>query len=75
MILGACSLCGGTVEIPDTWMGIDPPRPQCRRCHATKKLKVIEMDASSNVRYIEGNDFGFKDPLDDADYLNKVGNG
>lgn len=45
MILGACSLCGGTVELPDKWYGIDPPRPSCRRCHATKKLAVIEMDA------------------------------
>lgn len=47
MILGACSLCGGTVEIPDAWYGIDPPRPTCRRCHATKKLAVIEMDEPS----------------------------
>ena len=49
MILGACSLCGGTVEIPDTWRGIDPPRPRCRRCNATKKMKVIEMDEPCNM--------------------------
>lgn len=110
MILGACSLCGGTVEVPDAWMGIDPPRPRCRRCNATKKLAVIEMDEPRTRYGADATSQGFKAEavsghvfpaeitellernrrqlesyyesmgltnimLDDAEYLNKVGNG
>lgn len=45
MILGACSLCGGIVELLDKWYSTVPPVPTCRSCHATKKLAVIEMEA------------------------------
>lgn len=31
-ILGTCNKCGGVVEIPVVWGGIDPPVPICRRC-------------------------------------------
>ena len=93
MILGACSLCGGTVEIPDAWYGMDPPQPTCRRCHATKKLAVIEMTPSKRHRYgADATNYDFKaeakskfeaycqelnmaEPLDEAEYLHKVGNG
>ncbi len=33
-IIGTCSLCGGRVTVPDVWMGIYPPTPQCESCHA-----------------------------------------
>lgn len=32
--IGTCSLCGGAVTVPDPWMGVTPPTPQCSRCHA-----------------------------------------
>jgi hypothetical protein len=43
--IGACSLCGGPVKIPDHWYGTEQPRPQCRRCFAfaTSLAPVIEM--------------------------------
>lgn len=27
MNIGACSVCGGRVTVPDTWLGIYPPVP------------------------------------------------
>lgn len=48
-IVGTCSLCGGPVKVPEMWMGIDPPIPQCSSCGASKKNKygnVIEMERS-----------------------------
>ena len=36
-ILGTCSLCGGAVGIPETWMGEVPPIPKCISCGATRK--------------------------------------
>jgi hypothetical protein len=32
--IGTCSCCGGPVVIPDPWWGVDPPTPECSRCHA-----------------------------------------
>jgi hypothetical protein len=32
--VGTCSICGGRVSVPDIWMGIYPPIPQCDSCHA-----------------------------------------
>jgi len=45
--IGSCSLCGGDVVIPEGWMSILPPRPTCRKCHATAKPSgpVIPMEA------------------------------
>lgn len=34
MILGTCSLCRGPVEVPNTWYGVQPPTPKCRKCGA-----------------------------------------
>lgn len=34
--VGTCSLCGGRVVIPATWMGLNPPIPTCQGCGATK---------------------------------------
>lgn len=93
MILGACSLCGGCVELPDVWYSTVPPVPTCRGCQATKKLAVIEMTPSKFRRYgADATNRDFKaeaqtkfenycdalrmdQPLDDAEFLNKVGNG
>ena len=46
-IIGTCSKCGGPVETPTIWNGINPPVPTCRVCGATKKKPfgpVIDMD-------------------------------
>lgn len=45
--IGTCSNCGGRVSIPRAWLGINPPVPQCERCHATAKQPhgpVVDMD-------------------------------
>ena len=34
-IIGTCGNCGGPVEVPKAWLGIDPPVPTCRSCGAT----------------------------------------
>ena len=34
-ILGTCSICGGAVTVPATWLGIHPPSPSCISCGAT----------------------------------------
>lgn len=43
--IGACSLCGGPVQIPRMWFGAEPPRPRCMLCRAesTSLAPVIEM--------------------------------
>lgn len=33
--VGSCSICGGQVTLPLSWMGIHPPVPTCRSCGAT----------------------------------------
>jgi hypothetical protein len=46
-VVGKCSLCGGVVTMPESWMSVDPPSPQCQKCHAVKDdtdgLPVIPM--------------------------------
>jgi hypothetical protein len=37
MIHGTCSLCGGPVTTPATWLGVMPPTPTCQRCGATQR--------------------------------------
>lgn len=34
-ILGTCSICGGAVTVPLSWLGIHPPLPSCSSCGAT----------------------------------------
>ena len=34
MIIGTCSICGGRVEVPDVWYGLNPPTPTCQSCGA-----------------------------------------
>ncbi len=33
--IGTCSECGGPVQIPEYWMGVNPPVPTCGKCGAT----------------------------------------
>ncbi len=33
-IIGKCSICGGQVTVPESWLGIFPPTPTCRSCGA-----------------------------------------
>ena len=33
-VIGTCSECGGPVTVPQIWMGVHPPTPQCLSCHA-----------------------------------------
>lgn len=33
-ILGKCSICGGQVTVPSSWLGILPPTPTCQSCGA-----------------------------------------
>lgn len=35
--VGTCSLCGGPVTVPTTWLGTEPPTPSCSRCGAVPK--------------------------------------
>lgn len=45
--VGSCSICGGHVSVPCSWMGAIPPIPTCESCGATKKRPhgpVIEME-------------------------------
>lgn len=45
-IIGSCSICGGQVTIPESWMGTPPPVPSCVACGAVKRttnLPTIEM--------------------------------
>lgn len=45
MTLGRCSLCSGTVSVPDVWFGVTPPRATCEGCGAVacEGEAVIEM--------------------------------
>lgn len=44
-VIGACSICGGSVTVPKAWMSVIPPVPECQRCHAIARSPgpVIEM--------------------------------
>lgn len=44
--IGTCSICGGPVIVPDIWLGIVPPDPECGSCGAVKREShgpVIDM--------------------------------
>jgi len=45
-VIGVCGLCGGSVCIPEVWMGVFPPAPTCSSCHAVAKASgpVVEME-------------------------------
>jgi len=45
-IIGTCSKCGGMFSVPNIWMSVVPPVPECLTCGAIKKekLPVIEMN-------------------------------
>ncbi len=45
-VLGTCSVCGGRVVLPASWMSVLPPVPTCEKCGATMKGHgpVIEME-------------------------------
>lgn len=32
--IGTCGRCGGPVIVPQLWMGVFPPTPQCAHCGA-----------------------------------------
>lgn len=34
MVIGTCNDCGGPVETPDIWMGVQAPPKKCSRCGA-----------------------------------------
>lgn len=42
--IGKCSVCGGDVVLPDTWMGT--PRGRCSKCGRREKsnLPIIQME-------------------------------
>lgn len=40
-VIGRCSECGGQVEVPEVWMGIYPPIPECRSCGAKASNDVL----------------------------------
>lgn len=35
--VGTCGLCGGPVQVPETWGGSMPPTKRCAYCGATAK--------------------------------------
>lgn len=47
-VVGTCSECFGPVTLPEAWMGVNPPVPTCKSCHATAKPQgpVIPMESS-----------------------------
>ena len=52
--VGLCGKCGGTVCIPVTWNGVDPPVPQCSDCKAFARshLPTLEMTESKDTRML-----------------------
>ena len=32
--VGTCGLCGGPVQVPTVWYGVNPPQPTCGQCGA-----------------------------------------
>jgi hypothetical protein len=45
--IGTCSNCGGPVQVPEFWGGIEPPVPRCRNCNALAKKTygpIVPMD-------------------------------
>lgn len=52
-IVGRCSNCGGSVTVPDIWLGTYPPTPTCDQCGATKKSDkpVVDMDPPPKRRW------------------------
>lgn len=52
-VIGTCSLCGGAVTVPETWMGIHPPTPTCSKCHGVPKQPhgpVIDMKPATPLK-------------------------
>jgi hypothetical protein len=35
--VGTCGNCGGPVQVPADWYGIEPPTPTCAHCGAVAK--------------------------------------
>ena len=31
-VIGLCSECGGRVQVPEIWLGVEPPIPECEGC-------------------------------------------
>ena len=49
--IGTCSKCRGPVVLPDVWMGVQPPVPQCQRCHRIPNYPfgpLLEMQESTS---------------------------
>jgi hypothetical protein len=48
-IIGTCSICGGTVSVPNAYLLTRPPVPRCDSCGASKKsdLPVVEMEGEN----------------------------
>lgn len=49
MYIGKCSRCGGDVDLPDHWFGVQRARATCTRCHAVSAddfRQVIPMEPS-----------------------------
>lgn len=45
--IGKCSICGGVVSLPVSYMSVFPPVPTCEKCGATEdraaRLPIIPM--------------------------------
>jgi hypothetical protein len=49
--VGTCGDCGGAVQVPSDWLGMNPPTPTCALCGATPKEAfgpTLEMKPRSN---------------------------
>lgn len=49
MYIGKCSRCGGDVDLPDHWFGVQRARATCTSCHAVSAddfRQVIPMEPS-----------------------------
>jgi hypothetical protein len=47
--VGTCGNCGGPVQVPTAWYGVNEPTPTCAHCGATAKRNygpTLPMDAA-----------------------------
>lgn len=58
-VVGKCGACGGVVTVPNVWMGIYPPVPQCNSCHRvadqTAKMPIVPMQPKKSFSAVRKN--------------------
>lgn len=73
-VIGTCSICGGPVGYPATWMGIHPPPASCGACGAEKANPygpVIQMQPSG-VRTFTSTTYRLPNQAGDEDMCKRI---